>query len=85
MIYFFMIHSHFHAQYPPNGQYDMCPILMFFNHLLQIFEFAIRASRLKQDVALSVQPPETLTAENGCFPRSLLATGPPFKCADKDL
>ena len=26
-----------------------------------------------------------VTAETGCFPRSVLASGPPFTCADKDL
>ena len=31
------------------------------------------------------QPPQTRTADNGYFQRSVVASGSPFTCADKDL
>ena len=36
-------------------------------------------------LSLPGQPPETLTAEDDCFQRSVVASGPPFTCTDKDL
>ena len=35
--------------------------------------------------SLPGQSLEALTAENGCFERSDVASGPPFTCADKDV
>ena len=45
----------------------------------------MRELPLEQKATLPGQPPETLTAENGCFQRSEVSSGTPFPCADKDL
>ena len=55
---------------------------------LQGLNFALNGPFLIK--TLPGQPPETLTTENGCFQRSVVASAPPpptfpFTCADKDL